>query len=59
MAFPHLKGVNSLEDCEKDQKVNGIVIRSANDDNVHKVIINLSRPLNTVSGPPLPKTKAK
>lgn len=59
MAFPHLKTVNAPEECEKDQKVHGIVIRSANDDNVHKVDINLSRPSNMVFGRLPPKTKAK
>lgn len=59
MALPHLKGVNPVEDCEKDKKINGIVIRSANDDNVHKVIAYLSRPSSTAFGPPPPKTKAR
>lgn len=36
--FPHLKQVNSPDDLEKTPKVHGIVIRSANDDNVHKAI---------------------
>ena len=43
-AFPHLKQINAHQEGEVDQNVSGIVIRSANDDNVHKVIFFPSRP---------------
>ena len=36
--YPHLKNINSPDDLEKGPKVHGMVIRSANDDNVHKGI---------------------
>jgi hypothetical protein len=36
-AFPHLKQINAQQEGEPDHNVSGIVIRSANDDNVHKV----------------------
>jgi len=38
--FPQLKTVNTPLDLEAGQNVTGIVIRSANDDNVHKVLFN-------------------
>jgi hypothetical protein len=57
-AFPHLKQVNAHQEGEPEQNVSGIVIRSANDDNVHKVFIILCRPLSTAFGPPLPRTRA-
>lgn len=58
-AFPHLKGINSEEECEKGQKVNGIVIRSANDDNVHKVRLGTCRPSSSASGRPPQRTRAR
>ena len=36
-AFPHLKTANLPHEAEPDNNVAGIVIRSGNDDNVHKV----------------------
>ena len=54
--FPHLKNINPNEHIHSNN-VNGIVIRSANDDNVHKVSILLARPSSTASGPRRPKTK--
>jgi hypothetical protein len=35
-AFPHLKSINN-EEPPRSSNVHGMVIRSANDDNVHKV----------------------
>lgn len=58
-AMPHLKTVNAEEECEKGTKANGIVIRSANDDNVHKVNPTPRRQSSSASGPPLPKTRAR
>lgn len=58
-AFPHLKQVNAHPESEPDQNVTGIVIRSANDDNVHKVPPLTHRQSSTASGPPPPKTRAR
>ena len=40
-SFPHLKQINSANEEQNDLNVSGIVIRSANDDNVHKVRVDL------------------
>lgn len=58
-AMPHLKGINSQEECEKGNKANGMVIRSANDDNVHKVYTSIFRQSSLAYGPPLPRTKGR
>jgi len=57
--FPHLKTVNSHLDLEAGQNVTGIVIRSANDDNVHKVHFKLYRRLNMEFGQPPLKIEAR
>lgn len=38
-AYPHLKLINKDYDWSKKNNLSGIVIRSANDDNVHKVLL--------------------
>lgn len=38
-AFPHLGQINQQVDWSKSNNLTGIVIRSANDDNVHKVSV--------------------
>lgn len=43
-AFPHLQGINQERDWSKMNNIYGVVIRSANDDNVHKVPGSLFRP---------------
>lgn len=45
-AFPHLKNINQQIDWASKSNVIGIVIRSANDDNVHKVKNKLLRQLS-------------
>ena len=37
-AFPHLKNINQTFDWSSKANLTGLVIRSANDDNVHKVL---------------------
>ena len=39
-AYPHLKDINKPFQCENPEGINGIIIRSGNDDNVHKVFLN-------------------
>lgn len=51
-AYPHLKNINQQFDWSAKSNIIGIVIRSANDDNVHKVIIILLRQLNMGYGQP-------
>jgi hypothetical protein len=56
--FPHLKNINTPHNYQVDQNVTGVVIRSANDDNVHKVTLILFRPLNMEYGPPRLRTSS-
>lgn len=56
--FPHLSTVNPSEHPHS-HNILGMVIRSANDDNVHKVHLPPLRPSSTASGPPPPKIKTK
>lgn len=42
-AFPHLKNINQTFDWSSKANLMGLVIRSANDDNVHKVFNFLYR----------------
>lgn len=57
--FPHLKDINMNNDFSAEQNVNGIVIRSANDDNVHKVRIKLFRPSSMGFGLLRPRIRVK
>lgn len=38
-AFPHLKSINEETDWATHNNIEGLIIRSANDDNVHKVYL--------------------
>ena len=57
--FPHLKQINANNDFSHEQNVNGIVIRSANDDNVHKVIVILIQAIKYGIWTTTPKNKSK
>ena len=55
-AFPQLRKINEKYDWNQNKNIEGLVIRSANDDNVHKVIFPSLSLSNMVSGQPLRKT---
>ena len=54
-SFPHLKDINADRDWTELNNAEGLIIRSANDDNVHKVYLLLFRASNMEYGPPLPR----
>jgi len=58
-AMPHLKLINTPIEINPELKVTGLVIRSANDDNVHKVLLQLYRPLNMEYGQQLLEIEEK